>query len=298
MVSVIIPTYNRAYTIRKVLPSYYEQNNVEEVIVVDDAGSDRTREVVEEISAQHPSIKTIYIRNKSREGASAARKTGLDAASSEFVFFGEDDAFLDEEHISTLREFIVASGATVVSGRIVYLLPGESASSADTRIEHLADSARPYVDIRRLALDHVSKVNQMAIVPFTHALILARRVEILMRDFDPYYAKGNGFREETDFQITAAGRNGSIAVTEECRCYHFARQDVPLGGQRVHRLSRYYWAVRYTNYFVGKNFEYLSKFLPPGTGETQLKLSFAVLYMIDLFVTPLWKRLRLLSQSR
>ena len=43
-ISVIIPTYNRIDKLERVLPSYLSQRHVGEVIVVDDASSDGTRD--------------------------------------------------------------------------------------------------------------------------------------------------------------------------------------------------------------------------------------------------------------
>lgn len=46
MISIIIPTRNRAYTLEKVLESYYIQKNVDEIIIIDDGSNDNTEEIV------------------------------------------------------------------------------------------------------------------------------------------------------------------------------------------------------------------------------------------------------------
>jgi len=38
MISVVIPTFNRGYTLSQVLDSYYRQKFVEELIIVEDGG--------------------------------------------------------------------------------------------------------------------------------------------------------------------------------------------------------------------------------------------------------------------
>ncbi|GAB4227860.1 MAG: hypothetical protein Tsb0021_04970 [Chlamydiales bacterium] len=50
MISVIVPTRNRAYTFKKFLSSYYQQFLVKEVVVVDDAGIDDTQEYVQTLA--------------------------------------------------------------------------------------------------------------------------------------------------------------------------------------------------------------------------------------------------------
>ena len=47
-VSVIVPSYNRAHLLKKTIPSYI-QENVGEVIIVDDASTDNTFDVINEL---------------------------------------------------------------------------------------------------------------------------------------------------------------------------------------------------------------------------------------------------------
>ena len=90
MVSVIIPTYNRADIIRASIDSVLTQTygNVE-VVVVDDGSRDDTRRVVE--SYGEP-VRYVYQANA---GVSAARNTGFAHARGEFIaLLDSDDQFL------------------------------------------------------------------------------------------------------------------------------------------------------------------------------------------------------------
>lgn len=104
MVSVIIPTYNRAKECRISVESVLSQShgNVE-VIVVDDGSSDNTKDT---ICGLDDRVKYIWQANA---GVSAARNTGLDAATGEYVaFLDSDDAWLPwklEAQLSVLRSF-------------------------------------------------------------------------------------------------------------------------------------------------------------------------------------------------
>jgi GT2 family glycosyltransferase len=77
MISIVIPTYNRGYTLSIVLDSFYQQKNVKELIVVDDGGSDDTAVVVDQCSGKYPLVETIYLRNEKREGAPYSRQRGF-----------------------------------------------------------------------------------------------------------------------------------------------------------------------------------------------------------------------------
>jgi len=90
LVSVIIPTYNRAMGCKAAVESVLSQThgNVE-VIVVDDGSRDNTREV---ISGMDDRVKYIYQANA---GVSAARNTGLGAATEKYIaFLDSDDSWL------------------------------------------------------------------------------------------------------------------------------------------------------------------------------------------------------------
>jgi glycosyltransferase involved in cell wall biosynthesis len=88
LVSVIIPTHQRAHLIRKSIQSVLDQsyNNIE-IIVVDDCSSDNTAEVVNAIHAPH----IRYLRHDANKGASAARNTGIKNAKGNYIAFQDSD---------------------------------------------------------------------------------------------------------------------------------------------------------------------------------------------------------------
>jgi len=134
MISVVIPTFNRGYTLSQVLDSYYRQKFVKELIIVDDGGSDDTPAIISEFEKKYPEIKTIYLKNKKRKGAPYSRRRGLLAASGEFVLFGDDD-FLEENYTEVCLEKLKSLKADIVSGRHFFRKPGENVASAVARFQ-------------------------------------------------------------------------------------------------------------------------------------------------------------------
>jgi glycosyltransferase involved in cell wall biosynthesis len=88
LVSVVMPTFNRSRLLGRALRSVLGQSygNLE-IIVVDDASKDDTADVVKSIGDRR--IK--YIRHDSNRGGSAARNTGIRAATGEYIAFLDDD---------------------------------------------------------------------------------------------------------------------------------------------------------------------------------------------------------------
>jgi len=88
LVSVIMPTYNRASLLNNALKSALNQTYPNlEIVVVDDASTDKTKELVEGLNS--PIIK--YIQHSKNRGGSAARNTGINNAIGEYVAFLDDD---------------------------------------------------------------------------------------------------------------------------------------------------------------------------------------------------------------
>jgi len=109
LVSVIIPTYNRDRLLIEALESVkFQTYRPIEVIVVDDGSTDDTQEVVKWFSEANLSknFQIIYLYQKNK-GPSAARNTGLVAASSEYVQFLDSDDLIHpnkiEIHVNALR---------------------------------------------------------------------------------------------------------------------------------------------------------------------------------------------------
>lgn len=94
LVSVIVTTHNRANLLREALGSIYAQEGVGEqfdmeVIVVDDASTDNTAEVV----CEYPEAR--YVRLQTNRRLSGARNAGIKASTGKYIaFLDDDDLFL------------------------------------------------------------------------------------------------------------------------------------------------------------------------------------------------------------
>lgn len=96
LVSCIITTCNRAGLLPRAIDSALAQTyHPVEIIVVDDASTDDTPEVMRGYLDRHANIR--YLRQERRSGACAARNAGIQAAQGEFVAgLDDDDEWLPE----------------------------------------------------------------------------------------------------------------------------------------------------------------------------------------------------------
>ena len=93
MVSVIIPTFNRAYILSRAVESVLSQTfNNYEIIVVDDGSDDETCEVIESFNKQVRFFRTPH------SGVSKARNTGIENAKGDWItFLDSDDYWLPQK---------------------------------------------------------------------------------------------------------------------------------------------------------------------------------------------------------
>jgi glycosyltransferase involved in cell wall biosynthesis len=103
LVSVIIPTRNRAHLLQRTLESVLKQSTQDlEVIVVDDGSTDNTRDVV---ASADPRV--LVLRNPESTGVSVTRNRGIAAARGTWIAFCDDD---DLWAPNKLQEQLTAAG--------------------------------------------------------------------------------------------------------------------------------------------------------------------------------------------
>lgn len=100
-ISIVVPTYNRAETLAKVLPSLLEQDYPDyEILFCDSNSTDETGKILEELS----SPKIIHLKGNYR-GRGEARNAGLKAAKGEIVLFTDADIIAEPNLLSEHARF-------------------------------------------------------------------------------------------------------------------------------------------------------------------------------------------------
>jgi glycosyltransferase involved in cell wall biosynthesis len=113
LVSVVIPVHDRELlvegAVRSVLAQTYART---EVVVVDDGSTDRTLRVLHALAEKEPRLSVM--KHPSNRGAQAARNTGIQGSSGEWVtFLDSDDRYLPNSVALRLHEAKQSSVAVV-----------------------------------------------------------------------------------------------------------------------------------------------------------------------------------------
>lgn len=251
VITLIVPTRNRCHTLAIVAGSFYRLRLVDEIVFVVDAATDGSSEFLAGLATAHRGKKTVILENSRRLGTPASRMRGVCGATNDLILFCDDDLFLqpgyDEVCLRKLRE----TGGAAVSGRHLFRLPGEAPERAIARFGNGLSRRAPF---NRLFCQFVADAYYEGDIrlPLTNACILTTKELLLKYPFDPFYNAGNGYREESDFQMNLFVNGHQVVATNDTHAVHLHRSEVQGGGNRVNRLSQIFWAVYYTDYFYRK----------------------------------------------
>jgi glycosyltransferase involved in cell wall biosynthesis len=107
LISVVIPTYNRANYIAKTIQSVLQQTYISfELIVVDDGSTDNTEAVV----ASFTDARVSYYKKANGERA-AARNYGVNRANGAYVTFLDSDDLFMPDHLAEAIRYILKNPA-------------------------------------------------------------------------------------------------------------------------------------------------------------------------------------------
>lgn len=114
MISIVIPTYNRAHLISRVLDNLLTQTCPNwQCIVVDDHSTDNSAAVIQQYVAKDSRF--IYLLNNRRKGAQGARNTGVLAAQGDWICFFDSDDIMYPNYIERMQKEIEKGGADVIA---------------------------------------------------------------------------------------------------------------------------------------------------------------------------------------
>lgn len=151
LVSVVVPTYNRAEMVRRAVDSVLSQTFRDfELIVVDDGSTDGTPDVLA------PDRERLILLRRPHGGVSRARNIGLDqAAGSLIAFLDSDDLWLPEKLAVQVRFFEDHPQAMICQTEEVWLRRGRR---VNPRFRHRKPSGDVFIPSLELCLVSPSAV--------------------------------------------------------------------------------------------------------------------------------------------
>lgn len=122
LVSIIIPTYNRAHLIGETLDSIIAQTDTNwECIVVDDGSTDHTDELLKKYCKRDNRFQYYHRPINRPKGANACRNYGLEKAKGDYIIFFDSDDLMLTEHIEIKISNIVLYQRDYIITKTKYL---------------------------------------------------------------------------------------------------------------------------------------------------------------------------------
>jgi glycosyltransferase involved in cell wall biosynthesis len=112
-VSVVVPVYNEAATVERLIALVRAAPVEKEIVVVDDCSTDGTAEALSRLALGHD---LMLLRHDRNQGKGAALRTGIAAARGDFVLIQDADLEYDPRDYPKLLEPLLDGRADVVFG--------------------------------------------------------------------------------------------------------------------------------------------------------------------------------------
>lgn len=113
-VSIVVPVYNVEKYLSKCLDSLIQQTLKEiEIIVVNDGATDNSAQIIEEYAQKDLRIKVV---NQVNQGLSAARNSGIEVVTAQYITFLDSDDWLDVDFIEKLYQAAKNNNADIAVG--------------------------------------------------------------------------------------------------------------------------------------------------------------------------------------
>lgn len=255
-VDIVIPTYNRGKILEETLPTYWNQEYANRIIILDDGSTDDTLERVERLKKKSP-IDVCYIKFPKRTLQPHAKNVGIQKASTKFVFIGEDDVFLGKSYIRNLLENLLKLNGDIIAGRRVNIKKEQTQKEAlklANRDKKPIFTLLPFEGYFERYFEGTIKV------PHVHSSAVLMKREIINEvTFDEEY-KGNAYREETDFFLRCFNIGRKLYLCSDAICFHLRDGEKRKGGARsvsriANKLIYEYWVWKNNYRFFNKNKE-------------------------------------------
>ena len=195
LISVVLPTYNRAAWLRETLDSLLRQRTGGafefEIVVVDNASTDTTPVVVEQAAKESQvSVRCFYEPN---QGVAQARNRGLRKARGTWIAFMDDDELAEPDWLRRLYEAAVKTGSPCTGGAVHLDVPAD----VYERLGHVQRRA-----LRERRAEGTLQPYRGRDFPGTDNVLYARKLFEELGGFDETMMRGGS---DNDFAIRVRG---------------------------------------------------------------------------------------------
>jgi glycosyltransferase involved in cell wall biosynthesis len=233
--SIVIPVYNEEKTIAEVISEVSAvviPSVVKEIIVVNDASSDTTGEILQKVKKSFKDL--VVVTHEKNKGKGAAVRTGFAKATGDYIVIQDADMEYDPQYFKKLVQPIIVGKTEVVYG---------------TRLKQLPNLAKHGTMGKGRFLLHFFGNRFLSLVTSILYLQWITDMETCYKIFPKKFLstttlKGNGFNFEPEITaklIKAGYHIVEIPITTKPRGYNEGKklQTIPEGIEAIKTLFKY-----------------------------------------------------------
>lgn len=276
-ITVVIPSYNRGHLLADVLQSYHTSQLVREVIVVNDASTDNTKDVLDALLFSFPKLKVIHLSFNRKQHH--CKNVGIAFAQTPLIYFGDDDSFLVEGTLENLysayTDAALGGREVIVGAKAIYLDSIEERAEISQSILRRNVRITPKIDWPNLIFDFScgrSGVHEVSLLPACFLCTTRLAKQVLFREI----YTGNCIREESDFIMECRRLGVKLFFVADAVQVNLPRILAPGGSSAGGRIS-YEWHAFWNNWrFLKLHWEFVKKQEKLSGGIISLQLTFVL----------------------
>lgn len=205
LVSVVVPAYNAEANLEATLQSIIAQDYANmEIIVVNDASTDKTGELAKKILSSSSGCKWRVIDHEQNKGECGARNTGLVVAKGEYIVFIDADDFVDVNFVSSLYKIAVEVDADI-------------SFCGYRRLENTGEVLNCPINLLHDKNYPAESLAEMYIFDVVHPVICSMMFKIsFLMDFHLKFYEGCLIGGDIEFAMKALGVSSKTVFLSEC----------------------------------------------------------------------------------
>lgn len=212
-ISIIVPTFNRAGSLRRLLKSLNSlesPNSVQaEILIVDNASTDETGSLLLEGQAKSQRFSLRVLKERQR-GKASALNLGLSSANGNLILVVDDDVVIHPQWLIKHLECYRSAPFDAIQGRV---LPGVDPDGKPADLDRLREYNIPIVDYG----DEIQEIRGLTGTNMSFKREVFEKVGF----FDTRLGPGaSGFSEDTEYSLRVRKAGFKIGYTPHAIVYH------------------------------------------------------------------------------
>jgi glycosyltransferase EpsJ len=140
-ISFVIPVYNSELYLNKCVDSILSSNSREiEVVLINDGSTDKSGQICDEYAKNNQIVKVVHQKNS---GVASARNTGIKESFGDYIFFVDNDDWIDGTKVENLIKILNNTSPDIVINKSLVVTPKNNLIKNDFILPQKINNKKP-----------------------------------------------------------------------------------------------------------------------------------------------------------